>query len=491
MRAPPGTRIEKTTQIFQAIENKIRQVVPESDRDMIVDNIGLPARTYNYAFMDGTAIGVNDGVILVALKEGHAPTADYVKKLRQALPTAFPEEIFYFQPADIATQILNFGIPTQIDVRTVGYDRAKNLAVAKDLRDRMAAIPGLVDVHLQQELDGPDFLANIDRARATQFGLTASGIANDINISLSSSEQVTPNFWTDPTSGIPYYLAVQTPQYLADTLNEIKNTPIGAIAAPVVATTGAVPGLLSNVATFTRDTTPTNLNQANIQPVYEIFANTQGRDLGSVSNDINRIVADEQKHLRPGNSIQVVGQIESMNGAFQNMSLGLAFAAIFVYLLMVVNYQTWADPFVVILALPATLCGALTMLFITGTTLSVPSLMGMIMAVGVASANSILLVTYARDEQLAGKAAREAAVEAGVTRIRPVLMTATAMIVGMLPMAIGEPGGEQNAALARAVVGGLLFATPTTLLLVPYLFATLRKGADGKVAHGVFAEGLE
>ena len=491
VRAPPGTRIEKTTQIFQAIENKIRQIVPESERDLIVDNIGLPARTYNYAFMDGTAIGVNDGVILVALKEGHAPTADYVKKLREALPAAFPEDIFYFQPADIATQILNFGIPTQIDVRTVGYDRAKNLAVAKDLRRRVAAIPGLVDVHLQQELDGPDFLANIDRARATQFGLTASGIANDINISLSSSEQVTPNFWTDPTSGIPYYLAVQTPQYLANSLNEIKNTPIGAIAAPVVATTGAVPGLLSNVATFKRDTTPTNLNQANIQPVYEIFANTQGRDLGSVSSDIGRIVADEQKQLRPGNTIQVVGQIESMNGAFQNMSLGLAFAAIFVYLLMVVNYQTWADPFVVILALPATLCGALTMLFVTGTTLSVPSLMGMIMAVGVASANSILLVTYARDEQLAGKAAREAAVEAGVTRIRPVLMTATAMIVGMLPMAIGEPGGEQNAALARAVVGGLLFATPTTLLLVPYLFATLRKGADGKVAHGVFAEGLE
>ena len=488
VRAPPGTRIETTTQIFQAIENKIRQIVPESDRDIVVDNIGLPARTYNYAFMDGTAIGVNDGVILVALKEGHAPTADYVKKLRQTLPAAFPEEIFYFQPADIATQILNFGIPTQIDVRTVGYDRTRNLAVAKDLRRKMAAIPGLMDVHLQQELDGPDFLANIDRARATQFGLTASGIANDINISLSSSEQVTPNFWTDPASGIPYYLAVQTPQYLADSLNEIKNTPIGAIAAPI---TGAVPGLLSNVATFTRDTTPTNLNQANIQPVYEIFANTQGRDLGSVSSDINRIIADEQKQLRPGNTIQVVGQIESMNTAFQNMSLGLVFAAIFVYLLMVVNYQTWADPFVVILALPATLCGALTMLFITGTTLSVPSLMGMIMAVGVASANSILLVTYARDEQLAGKPALEAAVEAGVTRIRPVLMTATAMIVGMLPMAIGEPGGEQNAALARAVVGGLLFATPTTLLLVPYLFATLRRGADGKVAHGVFAEGLE
>ena len=492
VRAPPGTRIEKTTQIFQTIENKIREIIPDNERDLIVDNIGLPARVYNFAFLDGTAIGVNDGIILVGLKEGHAPAADYVKKLRQALPESFPEDTFYFQPADIATQILNFGIPTQIDVRTVGYDRTKNLSVAKDLRRRMAAIPGLVDVHLQQELDGPDFFANIDRARATQFGLTATGIANDINISLSSSEQVTPNFWTDPANGIPYYLAVQTPEHLETSVNELENTPIGTFAAPIATPiSGPVPSLLSNVATFKRDTTPTNLNQANIQPLYEILANTQGRDLGAVSSDIDRIVAEEQKRLAPGNTIQVVGQIDSMNTAFQNMSLGLVFAAIFVYLLMVVNYQTWTDPFVVILALPATLCGAVTMLFITGTTLSVPSLMGMIMAVGVASANSILLVTYARDEQLAGKPAREAAVEAGVTRIRPVLMTATAMIVGMLPMAIGEPGGEQNAALARAVVGGLLFATPTTLLLVPYLFATLRKGADGKVAHGVFAEGLE
>ena len=492
VRAPPGTRIEKTTQIFQTIENKIREIIPDNERDLIVDNIGLPARVYNFAFLDGTVIGVNDGIILVGLKEGHAPTADYVKKLRQALPESFPEDTFYFQPADIATQILNFGIPTQIDVRTVGYDRTKNLSVAKDLRRRMAAIPGLVDVHLQQELDGPDFFANIDRARATQFGLTATGIANDINISLSSSEQVTPNFWTDPANGIPYYLAVQTPEHLETSVNELENTPIGTFAAPIATPiSGPVPSLLSNVATFKRDTTPTNLNQANIQPLYEILANTQGRDLGAVSSDIDRIVAEEQKRLAPGNTIQVVGQIDSMNTAFQNMSLGLVFAAIFVYLLMVVNYQTWTDPFVVILALPATLCGAVTMLFITGTTLSVPSLMGMIMAVGVASANSILLVTYARDEQLAGKPAREAAVEAGVTRIRPVLMTATAMIVGMLPMAIGEPGGEQNAALARAVVGGLLFATPTTLLLVPYLFATLRKGADGKVAHGVFAEGLE
>ena len=488
VRAPPGTRIERTVQIFQAVENKIRQIIPDSERDLIVDNIGLPARTYNYAFMDGTATGVNDGVILVALKEGHAPTADYVKKLRQALPAAFPEDIFYFQPADIATQILNFGIPAQIDVRTVGYDRAKNLSIAKDIRRRMAAIPGLADVHLQQELDAPEFFADIDRARAAQFGITASTIANDINISLSSSEQVSPNFWTDPANGIPYYLAVQTPEHLEGSLNELSNTPIGAFPASI---SGAVPALLSNVATFKRDSTPTNLNQANIQPVYEIFANTQSRDLGSVSRDIDRIIAEEQKQLAPGNRIEVVGQIDSMNAAFHNLALGLGFAAVFVYLLMVVNYQTWADPLVVILALPATLCGIVTMLFVTGTTLSVPSLMGAIMAIGVASANSILLVTYAREQQLAGKPAREAAVLAGVTRIRPVLMTATAMIVGMIPMAIGEPGGEQNAALARAVVGGLLFATPTTLLLVPYLFAMLRKGADGKVAHGVFAEGLE
>ncbi len=281
---------------------------------------------------------------------------------------------------------------------------------------------------------------------------------------------------------------MQTPERLVASMNDLQNTPIGAFTPPVGA---PVPTLLSNAATFTRVSTPTNLNQANIQPVYEVFANTEGRDLGAVSNDIARVVAEEQKQLKPGNTIQVVGQIESMNEAFANLGLGLLFAAVFVYLLMVVNYQTWADPFVVILALPMTLCGIVTMLFVTGTTLNVPSLMGAIMAVGVASANSILLVTYAREQQLAGKSAHEAAVEAGLTRIRPVLMTAAAMIVGMIPMAIGEPGGEQNAALARAVVGGLVFATPTTLLVVPYLFAALRRGADGKVAHGVFAEGVE
>jgi multidrug efflux pump subunit AcrB len=485
VRAPAGTRIEKTEQIFQAVEDKIREVIPASERDLIVDNIGLPARSYNYAFGDGTAIGVNDGVILVALKEGHAPTATYVAKLRHLLPAAFSEDVFYFQAADMVTQILNFGIPAQINVRAVGYDRSKNLAIAQKLEKRIAALPGVADVHLQQEINGPEFFAQIDRARASQFGLTANSIALNLNTSLSSSEQVSPNFWTDPSNGTPYYLAVQTPEWRVSSVNDLKNTPV---ATFTTTSRNTVPGLLSNVATLRRDSIQTNANQANVQPVYEIYANADGRDLGSISGDLNKIVAEYQKQLSPGNRIEIIGQIASMNAAFRDLAIGILFAAVFVYLLMVTNYQNWGDPFVVILALPATFCGIVTMLYITGTTLSVPSLMGAIMAIGVASANSILLVTFAREQQLAGMNAFDAAISAGRTRIRPVLMTAAAMIVGMIPMAIGGAGEEQNAALARAVIGGLLFATPTTLLAVPYLFALMRKSNDGKPAHGVFAE---
>src|SRR5262245_8827009 len=490
VRAPAGSRIESTERIFQAVEDKIREIIPARERELIVDNIGLPARAYNLAFVDGSTIGVNDGVILVALKEGHAPTADYVRKPRQALPAAFPEVVFYFQAADIVTQILNFGLPAQIDVRTVGYDRETNLRVAKELQRRIAAIPGVVDAHLQQEVDAPAFYATIDRARAAQLGLNANTIATNINVSLSSSEQVTPNFWTDPASGIPYYLAVQTPEYKVSSLNALGNTPVSTALSTLSDASVPVPGLLSNVATFKRDSVPTNANQSNIQPVYEVYAGVQGRDLGGVSADIGKLVAELQKELKPGNSIQVVGQVQSMTSSFWNLGVGLVFAAVFVYLLMVVNYQNFGDPFVVILALPATRCGILVMLFVTGTTLNVPSLMGAIMAVGVASANSILLVTFAREQQLAGKTAFQAAIDAGHTRIRPVLMTAAAMIVGMIPMAIGGAGEEQNAALARAVIGGLLFATPTTLLVVPYLFAMLRKRNDGKTAHGVFNEAV-
>jgi len=485
VRAPPATRIEETEKIFQAIEDKIRQVIPERERELIVDNIGLPARVYNLAFADGSTIGVNDGVILVSLKDGHAPTADYVRKLRQVLPQAFPEDTFYLQAADMVTQILNFGLPAQIDVRTVGYDRAKNLRIARELQRRIAAIPGVADAHLQQEVSAPEFFVAIDRARAAEFGLTANQIATNVNVSLSSSEQVSPNFWTDPTSGIPYFIAVQTPEPQVHSLNDIANTPMSAVPSPPA---GPVPMLLGNMATITRASTPTNANEANIQPVYEVYAAAQDRDLGSIADEIDKVVAELSPQLSPGNSIQVIGQIESMNSAFRNLAIGLLFAAVFVYLLMVINYQNFGEPFVVILALPMTMCGIVTMLYITGTTLSVPSLMGAIMAVGVASANSILLVTFAREEQLAGKSAYEAAIGAGHTRIRPVLMTAAAMIVGMIPMAIGGAGEEQNAALARAVIGGLLFATPTTLLVVPYLFALLRKGNDGKPAHGVFEE---
>ena len=484
VRAPAGTRIESTEAIFQAVEDKIREVIPEKERSLIVDNIGLPARAYNLAFADGSTIGVNDGVILIALKDGHKPTATYVKKLRQVLPAAFPEDTFYFQAADIVTQILNFGLPAQIDVRTVGYG-TNNLSVARQLRQRLAAIPGIVDAHLQQEVDAPAFYAQIDRTRAAQLGLNASTVATNINVSLSSSEQVSPNFWTDPKSGIPYYLAVQTPEYKVNSLNALANTPVSTSLAVSGQT---VPGMLSNVATFKRDKVPTNSNQTNIQPVFEIYASVQGRDLGGVAADISKVTSELQKELKPGNTIQVLGQIQSMNDSFRNLGIGLLFAAVFVYLLMVVNYQTFGDPFVVILALPATLSGIVTMLFITGTTLNVPSLMGAIMAVGVASANSILLVTFAREQQLKGHSAFDAALSAGRTQIRPVLMTAAAMIVGMIPMAIGGAGEEQNAALARAVIGGLLFATPTTLLIVPYLFAMLRKGNDGKPHHGVFEE---
>ena len=473
VRAPAGTRIETTERVFQAVEDKIRQVIPEDQRSLIVDNIGLPARAYNLAFSDGSTIGPNDGVIQVQLTEGHAPTADYIRKLREELPAAFPDSTFYFQAADIVTQILNFGLPAQIDVRTVGYDRGKNLQVANELRQRIAAIPGIADAHLQQEVDGPAFYANIDRTRAAGLGLTANAIANNINISLSSSEQVTPNFWTDPTSGIPYYIAVQTPEPQVASIDNLRNTPVSTALSP---RGNPVPGLLSNVATLKRGIVPTNSNQANIQPVYEVYASVQGRDLGAVSDDINKIVDELRPKLSPGNTIQIVGQIQSMNDSFRDLGIGLLFAAVFVFALMVVNYQNFGDPFVVLLALPATLCGILVMLFITGTTLSVPSLMGAIMAVGVASANSILLVTFAHEQQLAGRNSYEAAVDAGHTRIRPVLMTAAAMMVGMLPMAIGGAGEEQNAALARAVIGGLLFATPTTLLVVPYLFASAAEG---------------
>src|SRR6201993_1481034 len=314
VRAPAGTRIEATERIFQAVEDKIREVIPEKERELIVDNMGLPARAYNLAFADGSTIGINDGVILVALKEGHKPTADYLKKLRQVLPAAFPEDTFYFQAADIVTQILNFGLPAQIDVRTMG-NGTNNLSVARELQRRIAAIPGIVDAHLQQETNGPAFFAAIDRTRAAQLGINARTVATNLNVSLSSDVQVSPNFWTDPASGIPYYLAVQTPEYRVNSLNALANTPV---SSTLTVTGQPVPGMLSNVAKLTRDHVPTNSNQSNIQPVYEVYASIQGRDLGSVASEIKKVTSSLQQQLKPGNIIQVLGQIQSMNDSFRN-----------------------------------------------------------------------------------------------------------------------------------------------------------------------------
>ena len=469
VRAPARTRIESTEKVFEAVEENIRAHIPAKDITLLLDNIGLPQRTYNLAFTDGTTIGVNDGIIQIQLAaDRDGTTAAFTRTLRDELPSAFPDVQFYFQPADLVTQILNFGVPSQIDIQVQGRDRKANQDIARDIAHRIGAVPGIVDAHVQQELNAPEMFYTIDRTRAQELGLTVNQVAQDLNISLSSSEQVTPNFWTDPKNGIPYYLAVQTPEYRLHDLQALNSTPI----AGSVSSTGAViPDLLGNVAKARRQDVQSNFNQSNIQPVYDVYASVQSSDLGSAEAAINKVVADERHHLGVADKINVLGQISSMDNAFTNLTIGLLFAAVFVYLLMVVNYQSFIDPLAVILALPGAGAGILLLLFVTGTTLSVPSLMGAIMSVGVASANSILLVTFAREQRLEGMSAVEAAISAGTTRLRPVLMTAAAMLVGMVPMAIGGPGEEQNAVLARAVIGGVLVGTMTTLLFVPYLYS--------------------
>jgi multidrug efflux pump subunit AcrB len=476
VRAPARTRIERTEQIFHAVEEEIRRQIPPQDLGLVLDNIGMPQRVYNLAFTDGSTIWMNDGQILIQLNKGHAPTAAYVKKLRRDLQVAFPDVLFYFQPADLATQVLNFGVPSQIDVQVQGRDRAANEQIAKDLQKRLAAVPGVVDAHVQQELDAPEEFYTVDRTRAQELGLNISQIANNMNISLSSSEQVAPNFWSDPKNGIPYYFAVQTPEYRISNKQQLDNTPITASLSG-----GAVvPNLLGNVATSKLKPVQSVYTHSNIQPVYDVYASVQDRDLGRVAAAIQNVVRQMQGNLGPADRIVIRGQIASMHQAFGNLAIGLMVASIFVYALMVVNYQSFLDPLVVLLALPGAGSGLILLLFATGTTFSVPSLMGAIMAIGVASANSILLVTFAREQREAGMSAFEAALAAGATRLRPVLMTAAAMIVGMLPMAIGGPGEEQNAALARAVIGGVMVGTITTLLFVPYLYSVIGQFSRGR-----------
>jgi multidrug efflux pump subunit AcrB len=493
LRARAGLRIETTQQVFAQVQDVVREVIPEGEIEQILDNIGVPSINYNFAFSDGSFVAYNDGQMLISLKEGHGPVAGYKKRLREVLMQRFPDVTVYFQPADIITQILNFGVITPIDVQVSGRNREKNLEVAQNIVRRLRETKGLVDVHLQQIVNVPQFYVDVDRRLASELGLTEQAVAQNMNISLSGSYQVTPNFWPDPKTGIPYQLWVQTPEYRNASLTDLRNTPLFVRAA---ATNGSGPGvltLLSSVADLRRVPTQTVINHVNIQPTFDVFASVQDRDLGSVAREIDRIVQEEQKNLQAPDKITVRGQIENMRSAFLRLGIGLGIALIAVYLLMAVNYQSWGDPFVVIAALPIAFCGITTALFITGTTFSIPSIFGAIMSVGIASANSILLVTFAKEHREAtGCSAAEAAITAGETRLRPVLMTASAMFLGLIPMALGTgEGGEQNAALARAVMGGIAFATPATLLLVPFLYTLLRSGDAQPVADYLPTEGAK
>ena len=475
VRARPGARIEETAKLFQGVEDIIRQQGGPGGVQTIVDNIGLPSITYNLAFNDGTFVGYNDGQILATLKPGLS-SALLTKKLRVVLHQRYPDSVFYFQPADMITQILDFGVPSQVDVQVHGRHQADDLAMAMRIENRLRNLRGLVDVHLQQVTNSPEFFTEVDRQRAAELGLSEQDVANQVNISLSGSFQVAPNFWTDPKTGIPWQLTVQTPEYRVDDFSTVANTPIYTTNNGVVSAQPIT--LLRNVASFHRGVEPSVESHVNTEPTFDIYAAVQDRDLGSAAAEINQAVAQETKHIQAGDKVLVRGQIESMNSAFTHIEIGLAVAVIAVYLLMVLNYQDWGDPFVVLSALPLVFSGIVFSLFITHTTFSIASLMGAIMSVGVASANSILLVTFAREHrEQTGCSAIEGAIAAGDARLRPVLMTAGAMVVGLIPMALNlGQGGEQNAALARAVIGGISVGTCSTLLFVPFLYTLLRSG---------------
>jgi CzcA family heavy metal efflux pump len=469
VRAPAGTRIEETEQVFADVEAAIRRLIPKDEIQLVIDNIGQ-AQPVNLGFTDSVTIGPSDGEILVSLNpERHQPTERWMKALRETLPRQFPGVTFFFQPADMVSQILNFGLPAPIDVQVTGYNQQATHEVALEVAARMARIPGAVDVHLHQVVNTPSLLVNVDRSRAAELGLTQRDVANNVLVSLSSSAVISPNYWSDPRTGITYPVVVQTPQSRVDSVNTLMNTS-------VTQATAGPQQLLSNLATLERREVPAVISHANVQPVFDIYANVQERDLGSVAAAVQRIAAELRPKLPPGHTIAVRGQVESMSSAFVRLGLGLIFAVLLVYLLMVVNFQSWLDPFIIITALPAGFCGIVWMLFVTHTTFSVPALMGAIMSVGVATANSILMVTFANDQMLEGHHSRSAALAAGATRLRPVLMTALAMIIGMLPMSLGlGEGGEQNAPLGRAVIGGLSVATFATLFVVPLVYSVLRR----------------
>jgi multidrug efflux pump subunit AcrB len=498
-RTPAGTRIEQTEQTFAAIEREIRDVIPQREVKDIIDNIGIPNGGFNLAFGDSPTIGVGDGDILISLDpENHGSTADYTDRLRRRLHEKFPDVTIFFEAANITNQILNFGLPAPIDVQVVGRNTGANYEIARRLEEQITRIPGAADVHIHQVVDYPEIRLNVDRTKAGLVGLTQKDVTNSMLISLSSSGQVAPTQWLDWASGVSYFVSVQTPQYKMDSLSAIMRTPIAAPGTFVNNTAGAGalgtapnqasmaygnpgaantgPELLSNLASVSRGVAPEIVNHYNVQPVYDVYANVDRRDLGAVGSAVEKLVKDAAAKLPRGTTIDLRGQITTMETSFLRLGLGMIFAVVLVYLLMAVNFQSWLDPFIILMALPGAMAGIVWILFLTQTTFSVPSLMGSIMCIGVATANSILMVVFANDQREEGLDARAAALSAGFTRIRPVIMTATAMIIGMLPMALGMgEGGEQNAPLGRAVIGGLILATVTTLFVVPLVYSLLKK----------------
>jgi multidrug efflux pump subunit AcrB len=471
VRAKTGTRIEETARQVDAIDRYIRTQIPASEMSGILDNIGLPTSGINLSYSNSGTIGNADAEILGSLTPKHHPTADYVATLRQELPRHFPGTQFFFEPADIVAQTLNFGIPAPLDIQIVGRDTAANFAIASQIADQMRSVPGAVDVHIQQALNQPRLQFDVDRMRIQQVGLTERDVANNVLISLSSSFQTTPNFWLNPKNGVSYNIAVQTPQYRIATLDALRKIPVNSPAAPA-------PQLFSNLAAMTPMAEPAVVSHYNVAPVIDIYGGVQGRDLGGVAKAVQKITDAAAKRLPRGSKLVVRGQVDTMTSSFTGLFAGLAFAIALVYLLLVVNFQSWSEAFIIITALPAALAGICWILFLTHTPLSVPALMGTIMSIGVATSNSVLVITFANEHFALNKDAFRAALEAGATRLRPVIMTALAMIIGMIPMALGlGEGGEQNAPLGRAVIGGLLFATVSTLFFVPIVFAIMRRKA--------------
>ncbi|HSW26964.1 MAG TPA: efflux RND transporter permease subunit, partial [Burkholderiaceae bacterium] len=474
-RAPTGTRIEETARIADAVEAAIRELIPKEQLETILDNLGVPNSGINLSYSNAGTFGTLDGEILLSLRKGHDPTEDHISRLRSELPRRFPGIEFFFQPADIVTQILNFGLPAAIDVQFSGNNMAANAALAAELTQQIRRIPGAVDAHVHQRLDQPAVNLQMDRTRLQQLGLSAANLGQNLLISLSGSSQTAPAFWLNPQNGVVYNIQVQAPQYNVDSLDALLNMPVGSGAGAAGNTSGSTQ-LLGNLVEASAAAQTAVVSRYNIMPAIDVYVGVQGTDLASVATQVEALVEQIKPKLPRGSQVVLRGQVETMQASFIGLGVGLAMAIVLVYLLIVVNFQSWLDALIIIAALPAALAGIVWMLFITGTTLSVPALTGAIMTMGVATANSILLISFARQRRDEGASPLQAALDAGATRIRPVLMTALAMIIGMIPMALGiGEGGEQNAPLGRAVIGGLLFATVSTLLFVPVVFASLHE----------------